>query len=208
MFSIRHFGRDILKYRTAMMIALIIFAAGAFVGASNVKSIAGLIMPEIERLGEHSRNLAASDNPELSFFLFIFANNAIKSVAIMLLGALLGVIPFFFLLMNGLILGFVVAYAGSGGTNVLEMIVRGLLPHGIIEIPAILLAAGFGMQFGYLALKSLGELGARDASDRTVKWREFFVSLGRGAVWIVILLLVAAIVESTLTFYLMGGTSS
>lgn len=121
---------------------------------------------------------------------------------VILLGAIFGILPAFFLLMNGLVLGFVVTAAGADGGNVLNLIVRGLLPHGVIEIPAILIAAGFGMQFGYLILKSLGEIGSRDASERTVDWRGFLISAGRGAIWIVGMLLIAAVIESTLTFYL------
>lgn len=205
MFSIRGFIHDLRKYKRAMQLSILIFAAGLALGAGNADTITRWVMPDIERLGEVSRNLAQSDHPELNFFLFIFFNNAVKSIMVMLLGAFFGILPAFFLLMNGLALGFVVTAAGSEGGNVLDLIVRGLLPHGVIEIPAILIAAGFGMQFGYLILKSLGELGSREASERTVDWRGFLISAGRGAIWIVGLLLIAAVIESTLTFYLVGG---
>ncbi|MCH1641113.1 stage II sporulation protein M [Paenibacillus timonensis] len=205
MFSIRGFIHDLRKYKRAMLLSILIFAAGLALGAGNADTITRWVMPDIERLGEVSRNLAQSDHPELNFFLFIFFNNAVKSIMVMLLGAFFGILPAFFLLMNGLALGFVVTAAGSEGGNVLDLIIRGLLPHGVIEIPAILIAAGFGMQFGYLILKSLGELGSREASERTVDWRGFLISAGRGAIWIVGLLLIAAVIESTLTFYLVGG---
>ncbi|WP_339817675.1 stage II sporulation protein M [Paenibacillus sp. FSL R7-0216] len=202
MFSIRGFGSDLRKYKRAMLLSILIFAAGVALGAGNVDLITRWVMPDIERLGEISRSLAQSDHPELNFFLFIFFNNAVKSIMVILLGAIFGILPAFFLLMNGLVLGFVVTAAGAEGGNVLNLIVRGLLPHGVIEIPAILIAAGFGMQFGYLILKSLGEVGSRDASERTVDWRGFLISAGRGAIWIVGMLLIAAVIESTLTFYL------
>ncbi|MUG88772.1 stage II sporulation protein M [Paenibacillus timonensis] len=202
MFSIRGFGSDLRKYKKAMLLSILIFAAGVALGAGNVDLITRWVMPDIERLGKISRSLAQSDHPELNFFLFIFFNNAVKSIMVILLGAIFGILPAFFLLMNGLVLGFVVTAAGADGGNVLNLIVRGLLPHGVIEIPAILIAAGFGMQFGYLILKSLGEIGSRDASERTVDWRGFLISAGRGAIWIVGMLLIAAVIESTLTFYL------
>ncbi|GIP50817.1 hypothetical protein D3C76_269520 [compost metagenome] len=202
MFSIRGFGSDLRKYKRAMLLSILIFAAGVALGAGNVDLITRWVMPDIERLGKISRSLAQSDHPELNFFLFIFFNNAVKSIMVILLGAIFGILPAFFLLMNGLVLGFVVTAAGADGGNVLNLIVRGLLPHGVIEIPAILIAAGFGMQFGYLILKSLGEIGSRDASERTVDWRGFLISAGRGAIWIVGMLLIAAVIESTLTFYL------
>ncbi|MGP0587654.1 stage II sporulation protein M [Paenibacillus timonensis] len=202
MFSIRGFGNDLRKYKKAMLLSILIFAAGVALGAGNADLITRWVMPDIERLGEISRSLAQSDHPELNFFLFIFFNNAVKSIMVILLGAIFGIFPAFFLLMNGLALGFVVTAAAADGGDVMNLIVRGLLPHGIIEIPAILIAAGFGMQFGYLILKSLGEIGSRDASERTVDWRSFLISAGRGAIWIVGMLLIAAVIESTLTFYL------
>lgn len=205
MFSFRRFLGDLRKYRKAMLLSVLIFAVGLVLGAVNADTLTRLVMPDIKRLGEVSRNLAQSDHPELNFFLFIFFNNAVKSIGAILLGAIFGILPAFFLLMNGLALGFVVTSASSGGANVADLIVRGLLPHGIVEIPAILIAAGFGMQFGYLILKSLGEAGSREASERTVDWKGFLVSIGRGAIWVVGMLLLAAVIESTLTFYLVGG---
>lgn len=207
MFSIRGFVKDLRKYKKAMLLSILIFAVGLVLGAGNADTLTRMVMPDIERLGQVSRNLAQSDHPELNFFLFIFFNNAVKSIMVMMFGAIFGLLPAFFLLMNGLALGFVVTAAGGKGGNVMDLIVRGLLPHGFIEIPAILIAAGFGMQFGYLILKSLGEVGSRDASERTVDWRGFFISYGRGAFWIVGLLLIAAVIESTLTFYLVKGVS-
>ncbi|MFD1178966.1 stage II sporulation protein M [Paenibacillus puldeungensis] len=205
MFSFRKFLQDIIRFKGAMLVSLLLFVTGVVLGAINADSITRWILPDIERLGEYSRRLSQSEHPELSFFVFIFFNNALKSIGVMALGALFCLIPAFFLFMNGLALGYVVVAAGAHGESTMSLILRGLLPHGIIEIPAILVAAAFGLQFGYLVIKSLGERGSRDASERTVEWRKFFVSAGRAAFWIVILLLIAAAVESTLTFYLMGG---
>lgn len=202
MFSIRGFLTDLRDYKKAMLLSILIFVVGLALGVGNADTLTRWVMPDIERLGQVSQTLAQSDHPELNFFLFIFFNNAVKSIMVILLGAIFGILPAFFLLMNGLALGFVVTAAETDGGNVLGLIVRGLLPHGVIEIPAILIAAGFGMQFGYLTLKSLGEIGSRDASERTVDWRGFLVSASRGAIWIVGMLLIAAVIESTLTFYL------
>ncbi|RRJ62101.1 stage II sporulation protein M [Paenibacillus oralis] len=205
MFSFKRFMMDLVLYRKAMLISFLIFAAGVALGAANADALTRLILPDLEKLGEYSRQLSQTETPELHFFTFIFLNNALKSVAIMVLGGLLGLLPGIFLLMNGVALGYVVAAASSRGEHVLDLIVRGLLPHGIIEIPAILIASGFGLQFGYLVIKSLGERGARDPGERTVDWRGFFTAFCRGACWVVLLLVIAAVIESTLTFYLVGS---
>lgn len=201
--SFRLFVKDLYNYRKMMITSLVLFVIGIVLGAGGTDTIGQWVNPAIQQMQEHSRGLADSPVPELDFFKFIFLNNAIKSVAVMALGVLLGVYPALFLVMNGLVIGYLVSELGNQGENVLHLIVYGLLPHGIIEIPAILIAAGFGMQFGYVALKGIGEMAAREEGERTVVWREFFVSTVRGAFWIVILLLLAAGIESVITYNLM-----
>lgn len=204
MFSIMNFFRDISRYKKAMWLSLALFIGGILIGSVNSEAIRMMVLPSLEQLQGVSNQLSNSSNPELSFFTFIFLNNAIKSLLMIFLGALFGIVPIIFLVMNGMVLGFLVTAAAAQGQNMVDLIVRGLLPHGIIEIPAIIIAAGFGIQLGYLLIKSLGELGARDAADRTVVWKSYFQTLGRSAVWVTILLFIAAIIESTLTFYLVS----
>lgn len=202
MLSLRRFIKDLVSYKKMIFLSLALFTVGIVLGAAGSEAIVRLVAPQLEGLREYSRELSQSSVPELSFFKFIFINNAVKSVAIILLGAFLGVLPAFFLLMNGMVLGLIVALAAEQGENLFDLIVLGLLPHGIIEIPAILIASAYGLQFGYLTLKGIGELGARDREERTVDWRGFFGAAGRGAFWIVIFLLVAAVIESTVTYHL------
>ncbi|WMT40512.1 stage II sporulation protein M [Paenibacillus sp. D2_2] len=202
MLSFRLFMRDLRKYKKSLMVSIAFFAVGILMGAIETERIANLVMTDIETLRNYSKQLSESAVPELSFFRFIFMNNVIKSLGVIVLGALFGIFPAVFLLMNGLILGFLVTSSAQHGANLFDLIVKGLLPHGIIEIPAIIMAAAFGIQFGYNVLKGLGELGARDRNERTIVWRDFFISLIRAAFWTVVLLLIAAVIESTLTFYL------
>ncbi|MEK4512899.1 stage II sporulation protein M [Paenibacillus sp. FSL K6-2524] len=202
MTSLRRFVQDLFFYKKMMALSLILFTAGIVIGTLNADFITELITPQLQGLQEYSRELSESANPQWSFFVFIFLNNAVKSIVIIFAGALFGLLPIFFLMMNGMVIGFLLTTAASQGENMFDLIVLGLLPHGIIEIPAILIASGFGLQFGYMVLKGLGELGARDESERTVKWGGFLKTAGRASIWITLLLLIAAIIESTLTFYL------
>ncbi len=129
--------------------------------------------------------------PQLA--LFILFNNAIKAAMVLVLGAGLGVVPMLFLGVNGALLGLVVA-------NVVEehgamLAIAGLVPHGVLEIPAVLIAAGFGLRLGHEAGQRL--LGR--ASEFGPWWR-----LGlRTYVRVVLpLLVVAAIIEVTVTPWL------
>jgi len=92
-------------------------------------------------------------NP-LAIMLVIFLNNTLKSLIVLVLGIGLGVVPIVFVAGNGIILGMVVdiVFRERGSYFVLAA----LLPHGIIEIPMILLSAGIGLRLGhsmYLSLK-------------------------------------------------------
>ncbi len=89
----------------------------------------------------------------LELFGFIAANNAFKSLLFMLGGLLGGVFPLFFLIFNGFFIGWIANSLGS--VYGIGYIVAGLTPHGIIEIPAIILAMSMGMSLGYTALNSL-----------------------------------------------------
>ena len=86
-------------------------------------------------------------------FLFIFLNNAIKGFLIILLGSFFGIIPAFFVFINGELLGQVLGIsvfaAGPG------KVLLGILPHGILEIPAIILSAGYGLWIGYKAYRAV-----------------------------------------------------
>jgi stage II sporulation protein M len=82
----------------------------------------------------------------MAMFLFIFVNNAIKSFAVMALGAFFGIIPVFFISINGLLLGLIssVVIRQHGASYLFA----GTIPHGILELPAVLIAASYGMQLG------------------------------------------------------------
>ncbi len=89
--------------------------------------------------------------PEL--FAFIAANNTFKSLLFMFGGLLGGVLPLFFVIFNGFTVGWVAYDVGT--TQGLGYAIAGLTPHGVVEIPAILLAMAMGMSIGYTMLNSL-----------------------------------------------------
>lgn len=78
-------------------------------------------------------------------FLTIFYINTRTSFLIMMLGALLGIFPFISLWGNGTILGILLGKYMAEGGNYLGFLM-GILPHGILEIPAILIAASQGFR--------------------------------------------------------------
>lgn len=81
----------------------------------------------------------------LQLISFIFQNNVISAFVAMILGVILGVFPLLSIMLNGSVLGYVMAHATA--IEGLSTIWR-LVPHGIFELPAIFISVGLGMRLG------------------------------------------------------------
>ena len=127
--------------------------------------------------------------------LIVFINNAIKALLLVLLGILVGLPPLLFVAVNGFVLG------GLGAT--LESVIgwryvlASFVPHGVIEVPLILLAAALGLTVGLESLKWLGRRESRVKSQLSNGLRVYVR-------WILPGLAVAAIIEVFVTPLLMG----
>jgi stage II sporulation protein M len=123
---------------------------------------------------------------------FIIMNNTQGAFFAMILGIFFGIIPLIILIMNGYVLGFVSNQVAAqfGG-----LVLWRLLPHGIFEIPAIVIAGGLGIKLGLFLFIS---------KEKT--WKEFKKSLAnslRAFILIVIpLLVIAGIIEGLLINFL------
>jgi len=82
---------------------------------------------------------------------FIFLNNLKSSFFFFFFGIFFGIVPFLTLVVNGYVLGFVAKKTvGIEGFLVLWR----LLPHGIFELPAVIISIGLGLKLGsYLFTK-------------------------------------------------------
>ena len=83
----------------------------------------------------------------LELFYTIFFVNTRTSFLIMMLGVFLGLFPFISLWGNGTVLGLIYGkFMAEGGDPIVFLM--GILPHGVVEIPAILIAASQGFRIG------------------------------------------------------------
>ncbi|WP_048084315.1 stage II sporulation protein M [Archaeoglobus profundus] len=90
------------------------------------------------------------DLPQAMIFAVIFVNNTVKSFVNMLLGLAFGVIPVLFIAINGFTIG-VVSAVVSKNVGLLKVLLM-LIPHGILEIPAVLIACSYGLKLGIATL--------------------------------------------------------
>jgi stage II sporulation protein M len=115
---------------------------------------------------------------------FIFWNNLKASFFAIVLGITFGILPLVILVVNGYLLGFVSRLAVNE-RGILTM--WQLLPHGVFELPAIILSIGIGFKIGVDIVKGSGKL-----KYNFVEGLRFFVFV------ILPLLVIAAVIEGLL----------
>ncbi|UHA71743.1 stage II sporulation protein M [Paenibacillus sp. 481] len=201
MLTIRKWMNTLYELRWYIFIAAALFIGGFVIGHSS-SGLHTFLQQQLLEVKKMAEELKQAENTELAFFVTIFYNNALKAIFIMFAGLLFGLIPIAFLVLNGMILGFLIHIMSIQGFDVAESVIKGLLPHGILEIPAIIIAAAYGMKLGAVLLRRLFN---RSSSRKIVSLTEWLKRTGAGAVWITVILLVAAIIESTITFWLMSS---
>jgi stage II sporulation protein M len=122
-----------------------------------VAFVAGFVAPSAARQQVHEafqvffgqyRDLAGG-----RLFFFILLHNVMASLVLVGSGLLLGIIPTLAICSNGFLLGVVYRQAAEmlGHTKA----VLKVLPHGVIEIPALLLAASYGLWLGVTVVRRM-----------------------------------------------------
>jgi stage II sporulation protein M len=153
-----------------------------------------LLQETLDELGTLFEMLAGL--PPIVMALFILVNNAITLIFSFGFAPLLGLVPLFVVGFNGWLIGVVVA--GIIQTQGVGYAVRGLLPHGIIEIPAFLFGEAVALSF------AVALLGALFNAERRQQLFPAFVRhikmLGIAAA----LLVPAALIEVFVTARLLG----
>jgi len=86
---------------------------------------------------------------DFSSVWLIFRNNFEAALVVLFGGILLGLIPLASLGINFFILGYLLALFGTGNEQGLTIFLATVAPHGIVELPLFLLAAGFGLRLGW-----------------------------------------------------------
>ncbi|RXZ82800.1 stage II sporulation protein M [Paenibacillaceae bacterium] len=202
MFSWRAIGNHFVEMRSYFVIALILLLAGMFVGASN-EQLEAFLNSQLSGLEQFVKTADASSNPQLTMFFIIFFNNVIKCIVVMYLGALFGIIPILFIFVNGMVMGYLFNMIHTSGENLFLIIVKGILPHGIIEIPALIVACAYGLKFGTLGFRGIANL-VRQVPGIGLEYEKLAIRSVPITVILIVSLLAAAVIESTLTVWLLG----
>jgi stage II sporulation protein M len=202
MFSRQGLLQSWIEVRSYFIFAVILFFAGIVIGGSHSAPV-DFLDSQLQGISQIANIAKKSDTPELSMFLLIAANNVFKSILVMALGIVAGILPIIMLVTNGLILGYLLSGIADSGQNVWMLIIKGLLPHGVLELSALFLACAFGIRFGMTLIKGI----AGSALGKSNSWQPFVrTAIGSvpALILVTLVLIIAAIVESTITYWLMS----
>ncbi|MBI4362078.1 MAG: stage II sporulation protein M [Euryarchaeota archaeon] len=125
--------------------------------------------------------------------LAIFLNNLKTALLAAFPGIALGVLPAAVVTANGFIVGQTIHGVAVAGGRGFGYVALAILPHGVIEVPAILLSAAVGLRLGH---RLTGVLRGRPGPSLQEE--------GRGALriflrWVLPMLAVAAVIEIYVT---------
>jgi stage II sporulation protein M len=128
-------------------------------------------------------------NTQLQVFIKIFLNNYISTLLTLLIGLFFGIGPIIFLFINGFFLGNLIAFASTKVS--MYKIGLAIVPHGIFEVPAVIIAASYGLWWG---VKNYRKFRYKDSFKEN-----FALPMKRYINVVIPLLLIGAFVETYVT---------
>lgn len=181
-------------------IALAILLIGIFVGAflpHLIEEVVLSMMKEVEKIAE----TVVKNNNVFMTIQAIFQNNVMAAIMMLGMGVFFGLFPIIGLYSNGAVLGYLLSNPPENTTlSTWEILGYGILPHGILEFAAVLLAAGMGIKLGVLVFQSIGAIFLTEKRAKVKKdWEGTFRIMLTTVLTTIVVLLVAAIIESTIT---------
>jgi stage II sporulation protein M len=196
-------GMSIIRANSKfLMIGLGIFLVSILLGylnADSIQKVAAELLRELDRI---ARKIGQHGTPLYTFWV-IFENNVLAAMSMIGLGVFLGIYPILALTSNGILLGFMLKTFALKGLNPIMVLLLGILPHGIVEISAVILAASIGIKFGVFIFRLFGHvLSGRSGGTIVEEFKQGLNELPYIVGSVVVLLFLAAIIESTVTPYL------
>jgi len=156
----------LLSIRLLAVFCLIVFALGIGFGLVSY----GLVKDQMVPIIKEAFGGVIVEGSDFKTIMNIFVRNVWASATLMVLGVLI-VPTLLILFVNGFIVGIVGDYSLDKGISLVKLLM-GILPHGIFEVPAILLSAAVGLKVGLNAIFPKGKSrvmavaeGVRDATS-------------------------------------------
>jgi len=154
----------LLSYKKWVFIAIFLFGIGMGFGLATPLSIVNLMSEEIAALEELSRILAPFS---VLTVILIFIKNVSALVLSFVLSPILCLVPILALTVNGWLLAFISSAVVQEKS--LGFVLAGLLPHGIFELPALIMGQAAALSFGTMAVILILKRESRTVLVSTVR---------------------------------------
>ncbi len=177
-----------MSYKRWIFIAISLFSIGLVFGLTSPTSIASLLSEEIAALAEFSSILAPFN---FLTAILIFIKNASALLLSFALSPIFCLLPILALTVNGWLIAFVSTTVIQEES--LSYLLAGLLPHGIFELPALIMAQAAALSFGTMAILALLQRERRKLVLPCLKQNLRYLMVA------IVLLLPAAIIETYVT---------
>jgi uncharacterized membrane protein SpoIIM required for sporulation/ABC-type transport system involved in multi-copper enzyme maturation permease subunit len=188
------------RLKSAFLLILLLAAIGFWAGydwvSVNGKNYIQNIPPEkIATLTERFNSANPLGLPEVISAPYLFMHNIRAVTVIMFFGLLsFSVLGLMFYLVNIGVVGAVLGALGLVGISPLLVFLTGILPHGIFELPALMLSSAAMLRIGVELVtpqrgKSIGQVFLELLAD----WAKIFIGI------VIPLLAIAAVVEAYIT---------
>ncbi|PWI58654.1 hypothetical protein BM613_00710 [Sulfoacidibacillus thermotolerans] len=174
------------------------FLLGAILGALFAHPLQHLLLPFVRDIRKVGASLRSESFAQVAFA--IFSHNLMTSLTMLVGGIFLGIIPLLSVMINGALIGYVlVILTHATHLNPVVLFFAGIFPHGIFEIPAFLVASGYGLELGFTVFRSLWKRKAI-----LNEWGRLRRDLGATVLWVTVFLAVAACIEAGVTPHLLA----
>jgi uncharacterized membrane protein SpoIIM required for sporulation len=190
-------GFPAILYRTrwwwtgvAACFLLVSFGWAAYLG-THPNAMASLVPPEnVDQLVNHDFADYYSTDPAQDFAAHVFTNNALIAAGCVVSGVLLGLPIFYLVYQNAVSIGVVGALMVSNDRAGLFFGL--ILPHGLLELTSVFVAAGLGLKLGW----TIVDPGPRTRSQAFAQEGR---SLVAGAIGLTLMLFISGLIEAFVT---------
>ena len=160
-----------------------IFLFSALIGFLFSNELDAKFRPLIQNIVSNTEDLNA-----IELIFYILQNNLQSAILAIIFGIVIGILPIVNAMTNGALIGYVLALTANaiGFSSWWR-----LLPHGIFELPAIIIALGLGTKLGFTFF-------AKTKNKKQEFVRRWYNSMNVALLVIIPLLIIAAFVEGLL----------
>lgn len=183
-----------MRYRWWLLGATFLFVVGIVIGTLPFTGVIDFSAEGIAAIRQFGGILTSLPAPVIA--LVIFMKNVSALLLSFALSPMLCLVPVLVLTVNGLLLGSLSAIVAQQES--LGFVLTGLLPHGVFELPALVIGEAAALSFGAAAILAVFRRRERELLLPNLKQNLKYLLLAIG------LLIPAAIIETYVTPLLLG----